>query len=493
MDQLFERSHNFRALLIHSRIEFQKFLELILGVALCAPEDEDPVHADRTDAAGRKRKKTHSKKSEKQKKQGLPPPKVAAKKLTELSLGTLKRWQDKFGSGYPLLRSAYEYLVKDGLIDIPGRRILNPEEVAVNNKRKQFAVEQLKARMQRICAEYDDFKDNDVNPIIDQINSGIELLIPRDYLVETTVTSKSLTSTIKSTNHYAEKQEHALNNNNEISLTFGPNSMSVKKTDDTEDIIRCVKEQAKILVRSTLPKLKKLMSRMSEGTEHSQAKLKSAIDLKVFILKTLSKLSQLGILIDDDKCQPGQKAKSAKVKKKKWVDEDGKERDDVNSDDNDEDDEDEEEEFIEVPEKPGLQSVIAQHERHLYGLETNTLSKDKDDICKLSKFEGRSCRAPLPSGKLCPRQDAIKCPFHGLIIDRDSSGEPVNETDRLREEAERANRVPEWQDPQYLRELEAQLGIDLTVGKRKRLKIASLAQLKNEKNSRQRIMEKIFN
>ncbi|KAF8773733.1 UV-stimulated scaffold protein A like protein [Argiope bruennichi] len=40
-----------------------------------------------------------------------------------------------------------------------------------------------------------------------------------------------------------------------------------------------------------------------------------------------------------------------------------------------------------------------------------------------------SCRAPLPSGKLCPRRDRYKCPFHGKIIKRDNAGNPVDTND----------------------------------------------------------------
>ncbi|GFQ80146.1 UV-stimulated scaffold protein A, partial [Trichonephila clavata] len=40
-----------------------------------------------------------------------------------------------------------------------------------------------------------------------------------------------------------------------------------------------------------------------------------------------------------------------------------------------------------------------------------------------------SCRAPLPSGKLCPRKDRYKCPFHGKIIKRDAAGNPVDPTE----------------------------------------------------------------
>ncbi len=35
------------------------------------------------------------------------------------------------------------------------------------------------------------------------------------------------------------------------------------------------------------------------------------------------------------------------------------------------------------------------------------------------------CRAPLPSGQLCPRQDRHRCPLHGPIIPRDSAGQPT--------------------------------------------------------------------
>lgn len=40
------------------------------------------------------------------------------------------------------------------------------------------------------------------------------------------------------------------------------------------------------------------------------------------------------------------------------------------------------------------------------------------------------CRAPLPSGKLCPRMDLKRCPFHGSIVLRDEMGFPVNELDK---------------------------------------------------------------
>jgi hypothetical protein len=36
------------------------------------------------------------------------------------------------------------------------------------------------------------------------------------------------------------------------------------------------------------------------------------------------------------------------------------------------------------------------------------------------------CRAPLRNGRLCPRRDAEKCPFHGIIVPRDEFGIPLD-------------------------------------------------------------------
>ena len=40
-----------------------------------------------------------------------------------------------------------------------------------------------------------------------------------------------------------------------------------------------------------------------------------------------------------------------------------------------------------------------------------------------------TCRAPLSTGRLCPRMDRVKCPFHGPIIARNNDGSPANIAD----------------------------------------------------------------
>ncbi|NWU79580.1 UVSSA protein, partial [Onychorhynchus coronatus] len=124
------------------------------------------------------------------------------------------------------------------------------------------------------------------------------------------------------------------------------------------------------------------------------------------------------------------------------------------------------------------------------------------------KFEPvkHKCRAPMPDGSLCERQDRIKCPFHGKIIPRDDSGIPVNAEDRAREEKMRFEKQaaqPEWRDPEFMREVEAATGLDLGSSKNsgkgqkkqgKKKKYPNLTDLKQQANtSRSRLEKKVFN
>ncbi|XP_062350105.1 UV-stimulated scaffold protein A isoform X3 [Cinclus cinclus] len=136
------------------------------------------------------------------------------------------------------------------------------------------------------------------------------------------------------------------------------------------------------------------------------------------------------------------------------------------------------------------------------------------------KFEPvkHKCRAPMPGGTLCERQDRIKCPFHGKIIPRDDSGIPVNAEDRAREEKMKFEKqmaqpgpsflwfelfILEWRDPEFMREVEAATGLDLGSSKSngkgqkkkgKKQKYPNLTDLKQQANtSRSRLEKKVFN
>ncbi|KAI0222633.1 UV-stimulated scaffold protein A [Lamellibrachia satsuma] len=123
--------------------------------------------------------------------------------------------------------------------------------------------------------------------------------------------------------------------------------------------------------------------------------------------------------------------------------------------------------------------------------------------CRLINFTGKfepvkwACRAPLPSGQLCPRMDRLKCPFHGKIIARDELGRPTKGEDVKREEEQTGKQdgTPEWEDPELQREIQAATGVDLRrKGKGKgRGKQSNLTDLRESgTSSRKRLEAKVF-
>ena len=109
-----------------------------------------------------------------------------------------------------------------------------------------------------------------------------------------------------------------------------------------------------------------------------------------------------------------------------------------------------------------------------------------------------SCRASLPNGQLCSRQDRVKCPFHGKVIPRNALGEPEREEDRLKEERvkEKAeqSKIPDWQDPELLKDIQAETGLDLKIEPRRKKKKTNLSDVdKILDTPRNRLAKKILN
>ncbi|XP_059533812.1 UV-stimulated scaffold protein A isoform X3 [Myotis daubentonii] len=110
------------------------------------------------------------------------------------------------------------------------------------------------------------------------------------------------------------------------------------------------------------------------------------------------------------------------------------------------------------------------------------------------------CRAPRPDGRLCERQDRLKCPFHGKIIPRDDTGRPLHPEDRAREQRlQRQAGRSDWQDPEFMRDVEVATGVDLGSsragrrGKGKKRRHPGLTDLKQQADTaRTRIAKKVF-
>lgn len=114
-----------------------------------------------------------------------------------------------------------------------------------------------------------------------------------------------------------------------------------------------------------------------------------------------------------------------------------------------------------------------------------------------------SCRAPLKNGKLCPRMDRFKCPFHGKIVARNAVGEIVNEKDKLDPavyKPKEQQEIAPWQDPELIADINAATGQNIQVvdpkKKRKTLNKKSKSNLtdlsKETESPRERLERRLF-
>ncbi|XP_061642580.1 UV-stimulated scaffold protein A isoform X2 [Phyllopteryx taeniolatus] len=131
-----------------------------------------------------------------------------------------------------------------------------------------------------------------------------------------------------------------------------------------------------------------------------------------------------------------------------------------------------------------------------------------ESTCRYITFPGKFipvshyCNAPLGNGKMCKRQDRLKCPFHGRIVPRDQEGRPCTQEDRQREEQDRrkTKKKHDWHDPGLVRDIEIETGQSLGSdrmdkrGKGKKKKYPNLSNLKQSANTpRSRLEKRIFN
>lgn len=369
----------------------------------------------------------------------LPPPKDVAQLLLKKAIEITKQWNDKFGPGYPLLSNAYAFMAENG-VDFNDLKVLNAGEAAKLRFERKKKEEENRMKLLQAVQKLD-MLEVDIKRNIFQINNCLNLIYP---------------DTFDASNDKEEEFIPSTQSEGDIKVTVS-NVVEITKNRDSEDVLSNLKDLYTTLVKENLVNLKKIMSSLSEVSEMSDAELKRSIDIKGNVLSTLSKLAELKI----------------------------NEQKNGNESDSSTDDED----FVEVEPKEGLESVIPIHERALYGLEEET--KKTINMVDPSK---RACRVLLSSGKLCPRMDAVKCPFHGKIIDRDDEGNMINQEDMEYEKKRLESQIPAWQEPSFLRDIEAATGLDLTLTstKRKRKKFPGLKDVKKECNPRKRLADRIF-
>ncbi|XP_074594187.1 UV-stimulated scaffold protein A-like [Brevipalpus obovatus] len=380
----------------------------------------------------------------------LPPPKAWRGELKKKCIECIDIWYNKFREGYPSLATAYNYF-KRTCIDFREQEIITQED-----RRQLEAEEERKKQVLRkkVDKHKDEFKEIKVEceSVLSQMFNCFQLLFP--WLQQEDLVDHEDTFDIPPENFVSPVQG--------VDIVVRP-YLEVIQSEDNKHVIENLRDIYHQMVKECMPKLKSNLKSMTEGSEFCGPEIRMAIDLKSQMMMALQKFIKLKIVTPEEN----------------------------NGDDNSDSDED----FEEVQEKEDIEFVIPQHRRKEYGLDDDISSLDRPSTSK--EDQGIMCKVPLINGKLCPRKDAIKCPFHGKIIPRDEMGIPLDENERKKELEAKKSDVPEWQDPAFLRDLEAATGIDLTVkkgrGKSKKAKDSLLQDLRTcDETPRNRLKKKIF-
>lgn len=387
----------------------------------------------------------------------LPPPKRFASLLQEYASKSLHRWHSDFGGGYERLRYIYKHLKEHKLVDFNQFRVHSIQDRLKQQKKLEMKEMMLNNLIRSKLSEFNSLAE-DVEQLLVQIESLIDILVPVN---EDMIPVDSSVSNENSSNNMSNR--HGISNiSASVSIEFEP-YVELERNSDNKEVIEELKSLKKQLTDVKLVKLVSIEKTISKRGEQHVDILKRIIDLKTKSTSLVMKLSELKVVND----------KNNNERHELTLD-----RCDSESDDD---------EFEEVPEKEDLESYIPKSMRYEYGLvpigqrELNQANRRKiteesfdpeTPIPSTSSADNSStlklpCNAKLESGKLCPRRDKFRCPFHGKIIPRDHRGIPLNEDDRAEEERRMKLRnntdIPDWQDPELLRDIRIATGIDLTM------------------------------
>nr|XP_042711489.1 UV-stimulated scaffold protein A isoform X3 [Chrysemys picta bellii] len=505
VDELFTRSHQFRTLIISN---FQEFLELTIET-----DHEQP----------------------------LPPPKEVAQKLKKTAIKSVQAWHEKYGEAYKKLSLGYHFLKQNKKVDFQDVNVRTLAERRREEEKQKRLDNIYKEKAKRAEKEMEDVKvrENEDNTAI--INNIIDAhkLIRNKFLPSVQSWIQLFTRAgindgcLRCAIDFKNKLETAMEKHKEMNIDYKERKRKVMKVSDNEDdedefvevpekegyephIPDHLRKEYGLEPQSSPKALAKgMVVKPALLSFHSQSK-KNEEELDptcaAATLKLIrDKLPKLPSLNTSASANP-EPAASGELDS-----ETGKL----------------EEERAKAPiipfgldlyywgqDQPTAGKILKFSSQHRFWapneMEEEVENKEVAEMLKSrcitfsGKFEPvkHKCRAPMPDGRLCERQDRVKCPFHGKIIPRDESGNPVNPEDKMREEKKRFEKQaeqPEWQDPEFMREVEAATGVDLGSSrysgkgkggknKGKKRKYPNLTDLKQEANtSRSRLEKKVFN
>lgn len=408
----------------------------------------------------------------------LPPPKKFSLLLQEVTAKCINSWHSDFGIGYEKIRYIYRFLREHQLVDFSHFQVRTHEDIITQQKMAEKQERILTRSIENRLREFRELKP-EIEQVIAQIESLLDILLQKDNnLTSNFQDLNAFDASDSSVLDFKTQQEHGIADISQgIEIEFNP-YVEVQRDQDNKDVVQNLKELKRQLIEGKLTKLVSIEKTLSKRSEQFLTSLREIIELKSKATNMVLKLGELKIINDSER-------------------NDNKH---ANTLDNLESESDVDSEFEDVEPKEDLETYIPKSMRSLYGLESinpRELDESKrisftDNIFEnqpcSSKSSGNlnpvvACNVRLETGKLCQRKDKIKCPFHGKIIPRDHLGVPIDEdARRLEEEKTRKQpHVPDWQDPELLRDIKAAIGIDLTMPDRKKSKVMPRKKLANTK------------
>ncbi|CAI6367465.1 unnamed protein product [Macrosiphum euphorbiae] len=484
----------------------------------------------------------------------LPPPKKFATDLELYSIRCIKEWNDEFGKDFKdEFNFVFKYLNKYKKIDFESMTVRSITNARLLEDREQRQRRLNDEKLKKIETEINELEP-EITIAARTLESCLELLIPtpEEFFIpeaeeesapplnsselSSTDSGRKIVTEIESADENERYRETGIIDPvaHTVTVTLRPDFRKrVKKSEDNLAIIESANEQVKLISDKYLPKIKKWLQDIAKISNGEL--LKRTIELKRSLTDLTSRENKITYYEDDDDCSSDSDMEEVLpqssaddllaqclAKPDNNTQNDGRadsskvlERDDNRNS------------VVAVPKLPfdidlyhwedeqltAPRILPTNQDGHTFWTSNSVMETDCDGIVQpggsenlrtrviefTGKFERveRQCRAPLPSGRLCPREDRFKCPFHGRIVLRDELGRVVDPENKIVLEKEKKQTVPDWQDPQLLRDIQRQTGVDLTMpkkGSRKnRKKSSNLTNLKKEQDTpRARLEKKVF-
>ncbi|XP_071077442.1 UV-stimulated scaffold protein A isoform X6 [Desmodus rotundus] len=503
--ELFGRSHLFRMLVVSN---FQEFLELTLGTDHRKP---------------------------------LPPPREVAQRLKQAVTLAVQGWNEKFGAAYKKLALGYHFLKHSQQVDFQDVNARTPVERKREEEKQRRLDRIYRERSEQAVREMQEMSE-EIRGCLVEVDSCFRLLLPFDlgpFLgaappttacavseggalcpagtpdlgdEEQPCCSKTLPACARlpgatsgeelcqaSTGALSEEEEEEDSDQEEFVRHHGLGShkytldvelcsdgLRVQADEDNCAVIQSAQDALKLIRNKFLPAVCTWVQLFTRaGTHHGH--LEAAIDLKTELEAALRRSRELDIepvgLREREVAAPG---------------------------DEDEDEDD----FVEVPEKEGYEACVPDH---LWPKDEPSHSTASGSPvrwtrrwpaprslrgCGVAASPLRGSSSPCGTGAVPPSPTASSCPFHGKIIPRDDTGQPICPDDRAREQRQQLQRQtqhPDWQDPELMRDVEVAVGVDLGSsraggrGRGKRRRHPGLTNLKRQASTaRTRIAKKVF-